>query len=118
MHRLDARNHRAERIAKVTPTDPAREAAELDPAAVKAAASAILARPGYQLYASDPEHICAEAALDGLRAQERLASAEAAIAFAGECRDNWDCDADAHTHGTLCRVCEAARVLTHVEGPR
>jgi hypothetical protein len=38
--------------------------------------------------------------------------------FARECRNNWDCDTDAHAHGTLCRVCEAARVLTHGEGPR
>jgi len=38
--------------------------------------------------------------------------------FARECRDNWDCDTDAHTHGTLCRACEAVRVLTHGEGPR
>jgi len=38
--------------------------------------------------------------------------------FARECRDNWDCDTDAHTHGTLCRACEAVRVLTHGERPR
>lgn len=31
-------------------------------------------------------------------------------AFARECRDNWDCDADAHTYSTLCRACEAARL--------
>lgn len=39
-------------------------------------------------------------------------------AFARECRDNWDCDADAHTHETLCRACEAGRVLTYAEEPR
>ena len=33
--------------------------------------------------------------------------------FARDCRDNWDCDPDAHTHGTLCRACEAGRVLTN-----
>lgn len=28
-------------------------------------------------------------------------------------RDNWDCDDDAHAHGTTCRACEAADVLSH-----
>jgi hypothetical protein len=36
--------------------------------------------------------------------------------FARDCRDNWDCDADAHNHGTRCRSCEAQRVLTPGEG--
>jgi hypothetical protein len=31
--------------------------------------------------------------------------------FAKSIRDNWDCDADAHRHGTPCRCCEAEELL-------
>jgi hypothetical protein len=31
--------------------------------------------------------------------------------FARDCRDNWDCDADAHRYCTLCRACEAERIV-------
>lgn len=31
--------------------------------------------------------------------------------FAKDVRDNYDCDADAHKHGTPCRKCEAEKVL-------
>ena len=33
------------------------------------------------------------------------------IGFLEELRDNWDCDPDAHTHGTRCRVCVASSLL-------
>jgi hypothetical protein len=33
------------------------------------------------------------------------------VEFARDCRDNWDCDEDAHRHGTTCRKCAAAEVL-------
>lgn len=32
-------------------------------------------------------------------------------AFAKDVRDNYDCDNDAHRHGTTCRACEAGHVL-------
>jgi hypothetical protein len=35
--------------------------------------------------------------------------------FILDCRDNYDCDADAHTHGTRCRACEAAKILPKYE---
>ena len=31
--------------------------------------------------------------------------------FARDCRDNYDCDSDAHKYDTRCRACEAAKVL-------
>ena len=31
--------------------------------------------------------------------------------FVRDCRDNWDCDEDAHKHGTPCRSCEAKKLL-------
>ncbi len=31
--------------------------------------------------------------------------------FVRECRDNFDCDEDAHKHHTLCRACEAAKLF-------
>ena len=31
--------------------------------------------------------------------------------FAYSCRDDFDCDSDAHRHGTMCRACRAAEVL-------
>ncbi len=31
--------------------------------------------------------------------------------FVRECRDNFDCDEDAHKHHTFCRACEAAKLL-------
>lgn len=31
--------------------------------------------------------------------------------FVEDCRDNWDHDQDAHTHGTPCRVCEAEKLV-------
>lgn len=31
--------------------------------------------------------------------------------FVRDCRDNWDCDEDAHEHGTPCRVCRARSLL-------
>lgn len=37
--------------------------------------------------------------------------AERAEDFARECRDNFDCDPDAHRYGTMCRACDAADVL-------
>lgn len=30
-------------------------------------------------------------------------------------RDNWDCDEDAHTHGTRCRACAAAQAIGEKE---
>ena len=38
---------------------------------------------------------------------EARAEVERLKVFARDCRDNWDCDADAHKHGTRCRACEA-----------
>ena len=35
--------------------------------------------------------------------------------FVMDCRDNWDCDEDAHTHGTRCRVCEAEKLVRKSE---
>lgn len=31
--------------------------------------------------------------------------------FVREVRDGWDCDEDAHTHGTRCRACVAKELL-------
>ena len=31
--------------------------------------------------------------------------------LAYSCRDDFDCDSDAHRHGTMCRACRAAEVL-------
>lgn len=36
------------------------------------------------------------------------------VAFAKDVRDNFDCDADAHRYGTMCRCCEAGAVLSEV----
>lgn len=36
--------------------------------------------------------------------------------FIRDVRDNYDCDEAAHRHGTRCRCCEAAKILTHYEG--
>ncbi len=44
-------------------------------------------------------------------AMAESARAEKVEAFARDCRDNWDCDEDAHRYGTTCRACEAKRVL-------
>lgn len=48
------------------------------------------------------------AALESLDAQTRIAELES---FVRDVRDNWDCDEDAHRHGTRCRACEAAKLL-------
>lgn len=32
--------------------------------------------------------------------------------FIKDCRDFWDCDEDAHKYGTLCRSCEAKKILS------
>jgi len=39
------------------------------------------------------------------------ASYEQLEEFVRDCRDNWDCDKDSHTCGTLCRACEAEKLL-------
>lgn len=31
--------------------------------------------------------------------------------FVRDCRDNWDCDEDAHRYNTPCRSCEAKKLL-------
>lgn len=31
--------------------------------------------------------------------------------FAYSCRDDFDCDNDAHRHGTMCRACAAEKIL-------
>ncbi len=41
-------------------------------------------------------------------ARKRIAELEE---FAREVRDNYDCDSDAHRYGTMCRACEAEKVL-------
>lgn len=35
--------------------------------------------------------------------------------FVRDCRDNWDCDADAHRYGTPCRGCNAAILLKELK---
>lgn len=55
----------------------------------------------------DPEAIRAEA-----RTEYRV-ELDAYIRTLRNFRDNWDCDEDAHAHGTTCRACEAADVLSH-----
>lgn len=35
-------------------------------------------------------------------------------AFVVDCRDNWDCDTDAHKHNTTCRKCEANKLIPKV----
>jgi hypothetical protein len=32
--------------------------------------------------------------------------------FVRDCRDNWDCDEDAHKYNTICRCCEAKKLLS------
>lgn len=44
---------------------------------------------------------------------DRIAELEA---FVRDCRDNWDCDEDAHHHGTTCRACSAG-LLIPAEAP-
>ncbi len=44
----------------------------------------------------------------------RLAFARAVLdlaVFASTCRDDFDCDPDAHRYGTFCRACEAERLI-------
>ena len=31
--------------------------------------------------------------------------------FIKDCRDNFDCDEDAHKYGTMCRSCAAAKLI-------
>jgi len=33
--------------------------------------------------------------------------------FIKDCRDDFDCDKDAHKYGTMCRACAALRLLPH-----
>jgi hypothetical protein len=44
--------------------------------------------------------------------QARIADLEN---FIRDIRDNWDCDEDAHQHGTRCRCCEAERLMAMPE---
>jgi hypothetical protein len=37
--------------------------------------------------------------------------------FAQDCRDNWDCDEDAHRYDTRCRKCAARERLANLEDP-
>jgi hypothetical protein len=43
-----------------------------------------------------------------------IALSPALYDFARDLRDNYDCDSDAHRHGTSCRTCEAARLLASI----
>lgn len=54
------------------------------------------------------ESQCIEAQTERDAALARVAELES---FAEECRDNWDCDSDAHRYGTGCRACMAEKVL-------
>lgn len=45
---------------------------------------------------------------EAIAAQRRLAELED---FARDCRDNWDCDEDAHRLDTRCRACAAGKLL-------
>lgn len=40
---------------------------------------------------------------------------EVLLTFAKDCSDGFDCDADAHKHGTMCRCCAAAKILGELE---
>lgn len=40
-----------------------------------------------------------------------LAEVERLKGFVRDCRDNWDCDSDAHKYGTKCRACEAGKLI-------
>lgn len=42
--------------------------------------------------------------------------AEALEAFVKNCRDNYDHEEDAHKYGTLCRCCEAEKLLPRPPG--
>lgn len=33
------------------------------------------------------------------------------LEFARDCHVNWDCDIDAHKYNTLCRACEAEKLI-------
>jgi hypothetical protein len=43
------------------------------------------------------------------------AEREKLIAFVRDIESNWDCDDDAHNHGTTCRACQAAKLLEELE---
>lgn len=49
--------------------------------------------------------------LEGMLAA-REAKLKQAMDFVRDCAENYDCDADAHRYGTMCRACSAKRVLT------
>lgn len=45
------------------------------------------------------------------RAERAEARAKRAEDFVRNCRDNFDCDDDAHRYSTTCRACDAGKVL-------
>lgn len=38
------------------------------------------------------------------------------VEFIRSCATNWDCDVDAHRHGTHCRTCDASALLDRIDG--
>lgn len=60
----------------------------------------------------DPEN---QHQMEGCRIGARLdlmfAERDRLYHFARDCRDNWDCDSDAHKYRTLCRACEAKAAM-------
>lgn len=51
-------------------------------------------------------HLCT-----GNQRDQLLARVKRLEEFVRDCRDNWDCDEDGHTHGTGCRACAAKALL-------
>jgi len=58
--------------------------------------------------ADEIERRCYDAECSLKEALDKMGALEE---FVRDCRDNWDCDEDAHTHNTLCRVCEAEKLV-------
>lgn len=50
------------------------------------------------------------------RADAAEAQFAAVRGFVRDCRDNWDCDKDAHKYNTPCRSCEARAILAATQG--
>jgi hypothetical protein len=50
------------------------------------------------------------------RRERLIAAAPELLVFACDIRDNWDCDVDAHEHGTPCRCCAAEALIRRIEG--
>ena len=59
----------------------------------------------------DDEHAWILDGVEGCAVLNSLAGRLAKMEdFIRSVRDNFDCDADAHKYGTMCRACEAARL--------